>query len=198
MASIIKFIPNSITIMRIFMTFIFTYLILGQPVYGKEKFTIIIVMFLGICFSDLLDGKIARKMGITSEMGAKLDVFADLTYIILSYVALITLKILPIWFLGFVCLKFIEFVITSTFIKRYNKKTNNPFVFDRIGRLVSAVFFIIPGIVCALNYLVPYAAGDLIKFLIYITVWGGIYSSYLRIKSCFTVLNLSVSKCMDN
>lgn len=197
MRNIIKFIPNSITGVRIFMSFIFTYIILGQPIDGKEKFVTIIAIFLAICLSDLLDGKIARKMEVTSTIGAKLDVAADLTYIILSYTALIILKALPMWFLGFVCLKFLEFVTTSMIIKKYNKLSNNPFVFDKVGRLVSAILFVIPGIVCTLNYLVPYNAGDLIKFLLSITLVGGIYSSYLRIKSCFEMLSLGVNKCIE-
>lgn len=196
MGNIAKFIPNSITGIRIFMAFAFTYVILGQPIDGKEKFITLITIFLGICISDLLDGKIARKMEFTSAIGAKFDVAADLTYIIFSYTALIILKVLPIWFLGFVCLKFLEFTMTSMFIKKYNKRSNNPFVFDKVGRVVSAIFFVIPGIVCTLNYLFSYIAGDLTRFLLYLTFAGGIYSSYIRIKSCFIMLSLDVNKCI--
>ncbi len=197
MKNFIKFIPNSLTIARIFMSFLFIYLILEKFFYGKDTFLALIMVFLIICFSDLMDGKIARKIGHASALGAKLDVFADLLYILLSYAVLIIIKILPLWFLCFICLKFLEFVLTSIFIKRNNKSSNNPFVFDRIGRLVSAVFFLIPGIVCTYECLVPYGTGGLMKCLLYVTLSAGVYSSYLRIKTCFTITALRSSSCMD-
>jgi Phosphatidylglycerophosphate synthase len=179
------------------MSFIFIYLIIEQFVYRKGTFINLIILFLAICFSDLLDGKIARKTGFVSTTGAKLDVFADLLYILLSYTTLIILKILPLWFLGFACLKFTEFVMTSRFIKRHNKSSDNPFVFDKIGRIVSATFFIIPGIACIFKCFMPYTAGYLINCLIYTTFVAGIYSSYLRIKSYFMLVDLNTSKCID-
>jgi len=185
MGKMVKFIPNGITTTRIIMSFIFVYLAVVQFEYGKGEFESLIVVFLAICFSDLLDGKIARKMGWVSTIGAKLDVFADLLYIILSYTTLIILKILPIWFLGFVCFKFIEFVITSRFINNNTESLKNPFVFDKIGRIVSAMFFIIPGITCIYKYLMPDNKWYLINFLLYTISLAGIYSSFFRIKRCF-------------
>ena len=176
------------------MSFIFIYLIVEQFIYGKGTFINLIVLFLAICFSDLLDGKIARRTGFVSTTGAKLDVFADLLYILLSYITLIILKILPLWFLGFVCLKFAEFVITSRFIKQHNKSSKNPFVFDKIGRIVSATFFIIPGVACIFKCFMPYNAGYLISSLIYITAAAGLCSSYLRIKSCSMLVALNTIK----
>jgi len=185
MKNIIKYIPNMITITRIIMSFLFTYTIVEQFVYGQDLTINLIVLFLAICCSDLLDGKIARKLKAVSIIGAKLDVFADLLYIILSYITLITIKLLPLWFLGFICIKFSEFVMTSKFMKRNNKSLGNAFVFDKIGRIVSATFFIIPGIVCIYKCFEPYNLVVIINCLIYITFIAGIYSSYVRIKSCY-------------
>lgn len=195
MKNIIRFIPNSITITRIIMTFIFLYFIAEQFAYGRGNFINLMVMFLAICFSDLLDGKIARGTGSVSIIGAKLDVFADLLYIILSYTTLIILKMLSLWFLVFVCLKFLEFVITSKFIKSYNRESNKAFVFDKVGRLVSATFFIIPGIVCIYKCFAVYNSVYLINYLLYTIFAAEIYSSYLRIKSCFMMVSLNNSKC---
>jgi len=159
----IKYIPNIITVARIIMSFLFIHTIVGQFVYGQDLKVNLIILFLAICCSDLLDGRIARKTKSVSIIGAKLDVFADLLYIIISYITLINIKILPLWFLGFICFKFTEFIITSKFMKRNNKSLENAFVFDKVGRIVSATFFIIPGL----------------------------YSSYLRIKSCFMLADLN-------
>ncbi|WP_186429559.1 CDP-alcohol phosphatidyltransferase family protein [Clostridium sp. BSD9I1] len=60
MRNVIKFIPNSITIARIIMSILFVLNIWGQFAYKEEKFINLTVTFVAICFSDLLDGKIAR------------------------------------------------------------------------------------------------------------------------------------------
>lgn len=172
------------------MSFIFIYLVIIQFEYGKGEPINLIMVFLAICLSDLLDGRIARKLRCVSTTGAKLDVLADLLYIILSYITMTSLKILPIWFLGFVSFKFIEFVMTSNFINKHNKLLKYPFVFDKIGRIVSAMFFIIPGITCIYKGLIHYNTIYLVNFLLYIVFAAGIFSSYLRIKSCFILATL--------
>ncbi|MDR3593605.1 CDP-alcohol phosphatidyltransferase family protein [Clostridium sp.] len=187
----IKYIPNIISITRIVMCILFVYNIIGHFTYGQDKTINLVMLFLAICISDLLDGKIARKTNSVSSLGAKLDVFADLFYIIVSYVALVNMKILPLWFLGFICFKFSEFVITSKFIKNNNKPMDNPFVFDKIGRIVSATFLIIPGIVCIYKCLNTYNINLILNCILYIILVGGIYSSYCRIKSCFMIYKLN-------
>lgn len=188
-----KYIPNLITITRIIMSFLFVYAIAKQFINGQERTVNLIILFLGICISDLLDGKIARKTNSVSIIGAKLDVFADLLYIIISYVALINVKILPLWFLGFVCFKFSEFIITSRFMKN-NKSSDNPFVFDKIGRIVSATFLVIPGIVCIYKCFKPYNVELIFNCFLSVILVAGLYSSYLRIKNCLVIRKLNNSK----
>ena len=197
MKNIIKSIPNLITMTRIIMSFLFVYTIVEQFKYGQDMIVNLIIIFLAICCSDLLDGKIARKINSVSIIGAKLDVSADLLYIILSYVTLINLKIVPLWFLGFIFFKFTEFVMTSKFIKSNNKSIENAFVFDKIGRIVSATFFIIPGIVCIYKCFEPYNVALIINCFIYTTFVAALYSSYLRIKSCAMLVDLNNNNYID-
>lgn len=186
MKGIIKLLPNSITVSRIIMTFVFLYFITEQFIYGKWGYVPLMLAFIAICISDLIDGKLARKMRVTSVLGAKLDVFTDLLYIVVSYVALINFKVLPIWFLVFVCLKFTEFVITSKLIKQYSN-SNNVFIFDKVGKIVSALFLVIPGVACFLKCASMYNFESLINCILYFMAVGGIYSSYLRIKTCISI-----------
>lgn len=191
MKNAVRLIPNSITLTRIVMTGILSYFLIQQFAYNQGKFINLIFMFLYICVSDLVDGRIARKMGWTSTLGAKLDVSADLLYIITSYLVLIYLKVLPLWFLIFVCLKFGEFVATSKFIRNYSKESNHPFVFDRVGRIVSATFFIIPGIACIFKCLMIYNGIYLLNCFLGVITVAGIYSSYQRIRSCVELVTFS-------
>lgn len=190
----LKGIPNGMTIARIIMTIIFDFLIFGQFLYGQDHDIALIALFIMICVSDFFDGKIARKLGATTVFGAKLDVFADLLYIISSYSALISTHILPLWYLVFVCIKFLEFVTTSNFIKLYNTSSEHPFIFDRIGRAVSAIFFLIPGIICILSLFNSSNKIHIVSVVLYSTFLAGIYSSYERIKSCFIMSSLKYSK----
>lgn len=190
MENIIKYIPNIITIARIIMSFMFVILIVDQFRYREDKLLSIMIIFAAIFLSDFFDGKIARKIGCTSVIGAKLDVFADLLFILLSYTTLVILRILPLWFLCFVIFKFIEFVMTSKFIKLNSNLSNNPFVFDKIGRIVSAAFFIIPGTACIYHCLMTYSSVNLMNCLLYVLLIAGLYSSFLRIKTCFMLVNI--------
>lgn len=190
MTNIIKFIPNSITISRFLISIIFSYCILECFLYGETKFISLTVLYLLICTSDILDGKIARKTGFISKTGAQLDVFADLFFLVTSYISLILVGVLPMWFLVFIILKFTEFSITSNFATRNNKSLKHPFVFDKIGRLVSASFFFVPFIACFDKILFPYSQGHILNIILYIIMSAGIYSSILRIKSCLIMTKI--------
>lgn len=184
-----RYIPNLITMSRIVMTVIFVRYIILQFGYGQDLTKELVILYLGICISDFLDGKIARKINYASNLGAKLDVFADLLYIVLSYIALINVKIMPMWFLGFILLKFSEFIITSKFIQS-NKSGNAPFIFDKVGRIVSSTFLIIPGVVCFHEVLNSFNIKIIFNCLLYVLLAAGIYSSYKRIKSCMAIYKL--------
>ncbi|HEX2955784.1 MAG TPA: CDP-alcohol phosphatidyltransferase family protein [Chitinispirillaceae bacterium] len=134
-----KRIPNLITLLRVLLTCLLNIYILNN--FGRVLVPIVI-SFL-IFLSDFIDGKIARISGNTSSIGAAFDVVADLFYIVASYSTLIYLKIAPFWFLTVILFKFIEFVITSFFLKRLSR-VGSMFVFDFIGRFTTILFYIAP------------------------------------------------------
>lgn len=189
MKTLVKFIPNSISIARIGLSILFVTNVTGQFSYGKNNFINLMMVFLAICLTDVIDGRIARKIRCTSVTGAKLDVLADLFFIVVSNITLISLGILPPWFLGFMLLKFIEFIMTSNFTMRHKHlRMKNVFVFDRVGRIVSAMFFVVPGAACIFQVLTPGIAENLINFILYSVLAGGLFSSYVRVKSCLKLI----------
>ncbi|WP_297428261.1 CDP-alcohol phosphatidyltransferase family protein [Clostridium sp.] len=176
MKLLVKSLPNIITSTRIAISFLFAYTIIQQFIYGQERSLKLIILFLLICISDLSDGRIARKTNSVSVIGAKLDVFADLLYIILSYITLMNVEILPVWFFGFVCFKFLEFVATSKVMRKKNNLSNNPFVFDKVGRAVSVIFFIIPGIACIYKYIEFNNFSVILNLFLLLVLMAGLYS----------------------
>jgi CDP-diacylglycerol--glycerol-3-phosphate 3-phosphatidyltransferase len=78
-----KNIPNYISISRLIMAILLLF---------PETFSITFYMIYICCgLSDILDGFLARKHKITSELGAKLDSMADIVFVFVSF-----FKIIPI------------------------------------------------------------------------------------------------------
>ncbi len=141
-------IPNGITIIRIILTALLVFLFAN----GYEQVEIVIVITLLIFISDLVDGKIARKLKATSKVGEFLDVFADLGYILFMSTILTIKHILPGYFLFLVCTEFIAFIITS----QYLKEENRYFVFDQVGKGLAVIYYILPIIMYVTNIYVSW------------------------------------------
>jgi cardiolipin synthase (CMP-forming) len=83
--------PNLITIARILLVPLTVWLIIGQQ-YGAA-----FVVFLVAGVSDGVDGFIARRFALQSELGAYLDPIADKALLVSIYVSLASLQVLPGW-----------------------------------------------------------------------------------------------------
>ena len=100
MVSILRFVPNCITALRIVgtLTLVFT-----KPL---SLYFYIVYTITGI--TDALDGFIARKFNLTSKTGALLDSIADLLFYAVMLVMIIPalLKVIPtvMWYAGLVVL----------------------------------------------------------------------------------------------
>ncbi len=136
-------IPNILTGLRIILTFIYLLLLDNLNLYSNNElyFTCGIIVFLLICVTDFIDGKIARKIKAESLLGSFLDVTADFIFIISSLALLNLNNRIPIWFTVLTLIKFIEFFVTSYIIKKYHNISNNFFSFDYFGRVAAISFF---------------------------------------------------------
>ena len=89
---------------------------------------------------------IARKTSNTTDMGAFLDVSADMFFVLVSYLILSLNSLLHPLFILVLIFKFVEFIYTS------GKKNTGKLVFDSLGKNVSKFWIGFPGIVCILCY----------------------------------------------
>lgn len=71
-----KNVPNILTMARIFCTPIIIILFLLPIPYGIGKFVALGIYIIG-CFTDFIDGYIARKYGLVSDFGKFMDQIAD-------------------------------------------------------------------------------------------------------------------------
>ncbi len=70
--------PNKLTVARCVMTFAFLAVLLSE-VFSKYTYGIALVIFIAASLTDMLDGKIARKRGLITNLGKFLDPLADKT-----------------------------------------------------------------------------------------------------------------------
>jgi CDP-diacylglycerol---glycerol-3-phosphate 3-phosphatidyltransferase len=86
--------PNSLTILRIFLIPLLVVVLLTRfP--GKEF--IGVAIFMAASFTDWLDGRLARKRGQITQLGAWLDPIADKLLIAAALLALVELQLAPAW-----------------------------------------------------------------------------------------------------
>ncbi|MDR3179658.1 MAG: CDP-alcohol phosphatidyltransferase family protein [Holosporaceae bacterium] len=88
-----KNIPNTLSILRIFLAIFFILLLF------KKNFSAAAGVFAFAAITDFLDGFWARKWHVTSELGAIIDPLADKFLITLAYLSLFHMDFIP----GYVC-----------------------------------------------------------------------------------------------
>ena len=85
----IKNVANILTSFRI----LGSILLLFFPVFSEAFYSV----YLLCGFSDMIDGTIARKTNSASEFGAKLDTVADLVFVVVSMIKLLSTIHIPRW-----------------------------------------------------------------------------------------------------
>ena len=107
-----KDLPNYLTILR----FIFVPIIFAL-IYTEHYLSAFIIFFLS-GFTDVLDGRIARKYNLITEWGTLADPLADKITQISTITALIVKKIVPFWILIIITIKELTMIIAGFTSKR--------------------------------------------------------------------------------
>ena len=89
--------PNKLTMLRIILVPVFVFLLLC-PIFGEANKWIVLAIFCIACFTDFLDGKIARKYDLITDFGKFMDPLADKLLVCSALICLIDLGKLPSWF----------------------------------------------------------------------------------------------------
>ena len=85
-------VPNVLSFVRLLGVPLFLWLVLGPEADG---WALVVLMVSGV--TDYLDGKLARKLNQTSNIGQVLDPVADRLYILAVVVGLAMRDIIPVW-----------------------------------------------------------------------------------------------------
>lgn len=178
----IFYISNLISIFRIILLIPVCYLLLTG--FESEN-TLIIILVLCMYFSDLLDGYLARKLGLVSEFGKIIDPLADKISVIVISVILLYLGKIPLWFVLVVVLRDIFIMFFGIYLDRKKDirlMSNNP------GKI--AVFSI--GLIILLAVINNPVLKEISNYLYFISLALIFYSSYLYFKRFRETVNKSL------
>ena len=128
----LKHIPNMLTILRFILIPFIVVLIL------KEKFLDAFILLTISSLSDVLDGRIARKFNLVTDIGKLLDPLADKANQISVLVSLVIIKVIPIWIVVILFIK--EFILIAGASWLYGKKV---VVSSKwYGKLTTVIFYL--------------------------------------------------------
>ena len=131
-------IPNVITSYRLFMAPVILYFIIS----GQENlFAIFLVINL---LTDAIDGYIARRFKMETEIGARLDAFADYFTYVLVFIGLFVFKMDDLRPYLVSALIFISMLVLTVIVSliRFRKFHSYHTIIEKSGGYVQAIFFI--------------------------------------------------------
>lgn len=103
--------PNKLTILRIIMIPFFVLFMLLEGGVSQTYRYIAAVIFIVASFTDLLDGKIARKYNLVTNFGKFMDPLADKLLVCSGLICFVGLGQLPAWFVIIIISR--EFIISG-------------------------------------------------------------------------------------
>lgn len=127
-------IPSGVTALRVVSAPLLLY------TFINDLKTWTICLFLFTCVTDALDGHLARRLGVSSSLGAYLDATADFLLVLTAFSAFVMKRIYPFWTLLLIGSMFLQFILTS--------RLRRP-LYDPVGRYYGAFLFAAIGVTLA-------------------------------------------------
>lgn len=164
-------IPNCITLIRIGMTPVLVVMLMSP---GRGMSLAAALIFAVVCATDWLDGYLARRMGIITNLGKFLDPLADKLLITAAFIMLIPLGRVPAWAVAFM----IGREIAVTGLRAIAVDTGVVIAASSLGKLKT-----VSQIVCLVPLIVHYPwfgfdfqyAGELLLYVAFaLTMWSGL------------------------
>lgn len=169
-----RYIPNLLSLARIILSLFLIFL------YPMKLYFLLVYIFCGI--TDVLDGFIARKINATSELGSKLDSFADMIIIfviLFKFIPIMNLNLFMIVWL--ICITILKSLCILVVFIRFNQFG---MVHTYMNKITGSLIFIYP----ILNYFTSS------KFYIFIIFIFASITAIEEILIDFTMKSLELDK----
>ena len=124
-----------------------------------NQFIISFILLLVACFTDIIDGIIARKLEVTSNFGAYFDVSVDFSLILIVFIGFVIKLVYPFWLIILICFMFFQFLVTS--------RSKEP-VYDPVGKYLGTLHLIVIGSTLIFMIVFPHWVPYLVMLLIII------------------------------
>ena len=174
--------PNKLTVLRVLLVPIFIFFLLSDYIYNNLIYALGVFILASI--TDMLDGKIARKIGLVTDFGKFLDPLADKILVLSALVCFVEMGL--IGSVPVVIILAREFVVTSVRLVASNKgKVIAANIFGKLKTFVQIIS--ICGILL-LKYLSnlyqfdPFFCKVTSNLLIYLSVIFSVISGLIYIK----------------
>lgn len=93
--------PNRLTVTRLVIApffFLFFFVPNVFPSFSPVLYSVVLVLMYGVMeLTDLLDGQIARKRNLVSDLGKVMDPFADVISHLTFFTCFLVCQIMPVW-----------------------------------------------------------------------------------------------------
>lgn len=188
--------PNILTVVRIFLTFIFVFFLYQDGLASK---ILALAVFMLASGTDFLDGYMARKHHLISAFGKIMDPIADKFLVLSAFFVSMQMHIVSPWMFVAICAR--EVVVTG--LRLYAMQKGKVLAAEKAGKVktvlqIVAVYLIIILIILAqwnidtqwYGNLVSGLASGIYMFMIgvvLITLWSGLAFLWNNRKGIFSV-----------
>ncbi|KZX12536.1 CDP-diacylglycerol--glycerol-3-phosphate 3-phosphatidyltransferase [Methanobrevibacter curvatus] len=155
--------------------------------FTHEKSIVILILFAIILLTDLVDGYLARKWKVESDLGARLDIFGDSLLAILSALVLVYLNIISFLYPLIILYKLFEFLLSSKYLKDL-PSSKNFLYFDIMGKNAGILSMFVPGILAFVYIFIPIYLILVVNVLLVLITLMAIVSSVSRLYRLFKQL----------
>jgi len=129
--------PNILTVLRILLIPVFIILFFSDL---ENNFTYAFIVFAVAGVTDVLDGFVARRFNMVTEVGKVLDPLADKLMLMTVLICLATMNLIPLWILILMIIK--ELVMVYGGVRLYFSKTQIIIPSNHYGKLATVSFYL--------------------------------------------------------
>ena len=139
-----RYIPNYLSLLRVFLTPIFTFTMFQNTLFYK---LISLNLFFLASLSDFLDGYIARKYDFVSNFGKNIDPISDKILVI----SILYPSVVPVWMIFLIVLR--DVLVTA--LRYYRLSTSYPVKTSFIAKKKTLIQIIIIHLILILHIIDP-------------------------------------------
>jgi len=169
-------IPNLLTALRLVLAPVIAYDVCAR------KFSMAFTLFLVAALTDWLDGMLARKLRITTQIGAYFDPIADKVLMGAVFISLAASGIAPWWFIMVVLGRDIGILVAASALLKFTKvRELSPSKWGKLSTFVQMIAA--PMLIAAeISPTMISAAAIAVRISVALTIWSAVHYAFQSIR----------------